>query len=601
MSSIPSERRRNFCIIAHIDHGKSTLADRIIEMTGGLSTREMKEQVLDAMDLERERGITIKAHSVRLLYRARDGLDYEFNLIDTPGHVDFHYEVSRSLKACEGAVLLVDASQGVQAQTLANVYMALDQNLEIIPVLNKIDLPNADPDRIKDQVENIIGLPCDPLYKVSGKTGAGVDDLLEAIITRLPPPKGDINAPLQALIFDSWFDVYRGVVILIRVFNGEIKVGQKIRLMSTGKEFEVLELGAFTPKPIAVPSLSNGEVGFVVAGVKAVRDAQVGDTVTRADDPSQEPLPGYRKAQSMVFSGIYPVQSNHYENLKESLEKLVLNDSAFQFEPETSAALGFGFRCGFLGLLHMEIVQERLEREYGLSVITTSPTVAYKIYQTDGEMIQVDNPSKMPPEGKIERIEEPYVEACIHVPTEYVGAIIQLCEQRRGIQQKIDYVTTDRVVVHYEIPFPEIIFDFYDKLKSITRGYATLDYTLLDFRTSKIVKLNVLINTEPVDALSFLVHRDQAFYRGREIVTKLREIIPRQQYEVAIQAAIGVKIIARDTVKALRKDVTAKCYGGDITRKRKLLERQKEGKKRMKQVGQIEIPQEAFWAVLKID
>ncbi len=561
----------------------------------------MKEQVLDAMDLERERGITIKAHSVRLIYRASDGLDYEFNLIDTPGHVDFHYEVSRSLNACEGALLLVDASQGVQAQTLANVYMALDAHLEILPILNKIDLPNADPERIKEQVENVIGLPCDPLLKVSGKTGEGVTDILEAVVNYFPPPKGDEQGRLSALIFDSWFNIYQGVVVLVRVFEGTISVGQKIRFMNNGKTFEVLQLGAYTPKPVQLKEIKAGEVGFVIAGVKDVRDAQVGDTLTSAETPCLEPLPGFRPAKSMVFSGIYPVQSNQYELLKEALEKLKLNDSAFQFEPETSAALGFGFRCGFLGLLHMEIVQERLEREYDLSCITTSPTVVYRLYLTDGTMMEIDNPSKMPAEGKIEHIEEPYVEATIHVPTEFVGNIIQLCEQRRGIQKKIDYVTTDRVVVHYEIPFPEIIFDFYDKLKSISKGYASLDYTLLDFRSSSIVKLNVLINGDVVDALSFLVHRDQAYYRGREIVSKLREIIPRQQYEVALQAAIGVKIIARETVKALRKDVIAKCYGGDITRKRKLLEKQKEGKKRMKQVGNVEIPQEAFLAVLKID
>ncbi len=601
MSDIPLSRRRNFCIIAHIDHGKSTLADRIIEMTGGLAMREMREQVLDNMDLERERGITIKAHSVRLIYKAKDGLDYEFNLIDTPGHVDFGYEVSRSLKACEAALLLVDASQGVQAQTLANVYLALDQELEIIPILNKIDLPNADPDQVKIQVEQVIGLPCDPLLKISGKTGEGVADVLEAIVSHVPSPKGDESAPLQALIFDSWFNAYQGVVVLVRVFQGTITVGKKIRLFSNGKEFEVLQLGAFTPKPVLFENLAAGEVGFVIAGVKEVRDAQIGDTIIDAANPCTEALPGFRKAQSMVFSGLYPIQNNQYELLKEALEKLSLNDSAFQFEPETSSALGFGFRCGFLGLLHMEIVQERLEREYNLSVISTSPTVVYKIHLTDKTSMDIDNPSKMPAEGRIEIIEEPYVEANIHVPTEYVGNIIQLCEQRRGIQKKIDYIGTDRVVVHYELPFPEIMFDFYDKLKSMTKGYASLDYTLLDFRPSNIVKLNVLINGDPVDALSFLVHRDQAYYRGREIVAKLREIIPRQQYEVALQAAIGVKIVARETVKALRKDVIAKCYGGDITRKRKLLEKQKEGKKKMKQIGRVEVPQEAFLAVLKIE
>ncbi len=601
MSDIPLERRRNFCIIAHIDHGKSTLADRLIEMTGALSNREMRDQVLDAMDLERERGITIKAHSVRLLYRARDGLDYEFNLIDTPGHVDFHYEVSRSLKACEGAVLLVDASQGVQAQTLANVYMALDQNLEILPVLNKIDLPNSDVPRVSRQVEQIIGLPKESILTISAKTGEGVGEILEAVLHSFPSPSGDEGGQLQALIFDSWFNTYQGVVVLVRVFNGVIRVGQKIRLMGTNKDFEVLNLGAFTPKPVNFPVLSAGEVGFVIAGIKDVRDAQIGDTLTDAINPCKNPLEGYRKAKPMVFSGIYPVQANQYELLKEALEKLSLNDSAFHFEPETSAALGFGFRCGFLGLLHMEIVQERLEREYGTAVICTSPTVVYRVYLTNGEMVEIDNPSQMPPEGTIEKIEEPHVAVMIHLPSDYVGVVIRLCEQRRGIQKKIDYVTTDRVVIHYDIPFPEIMFDFYDKLKSISKGYASLDYTFLDFTSSNIVKLNVLINGDPVDALSFLVHRDQAYYRGRELVARLREIIPRQQYEVALQAAIGSRVVARETVKALRKDVIAKCYGGDITRKRKLLEKQKEGKKKMKQIGRVEVPQEAFLAVLKID
>lgn len=601
MPDIPLERRRNFCIIAHIDHGKSTLADRLIEMTGALSSREMREQVLDAMDLERERGITIKAHSVRLIYRARDGLDYEFNLIDTPGHVDFHYEVSRSLKACEGAVLLVDASQGVQAQTLANVYMACDQNLEILPVLNKIDLPNSDVLRVSQQIEQIIGLPQESILKVSAKTGEGVVEILEGVIKVFPSPQGDEGAKLQALIFDSWFNSYQGVVVLVRVYNGVIRVGQKIRLMGTNKDFEVLSLGAFTPKPVSLPALSTGEVGFVIAGIKDVHDAQIGDTLTDADHPCQTPLEGYRKAKPMVFSGIYPVQANQYELLKEALEKLSLNDSAFHFEPETSAALGFGFRCGFLGLLHMEIVQERLEREYGIAVICTSPTVVYRVYLTNGEMVEIDNPSKMPPDGNIEHIEEPHVAVMIHLPSDYVGVLIQLCEQKRGIQKKIDYVTTDRVVIHYDIPFPEIMFDFYDKLKSISKGYASMDYTFLDFAPSNIVKLNVLINGDPVDALSFLVHRDQAYYRGRELVARLREIIPRQQYEVAIQAAIGSRVVARETVKALRKDVIAKCYGGDITRKRKLLEKQKEGKKKMKQIGRVEVPQEAFLAVLKID
>ncbi len=593
--------RRNFCIIAHIDHGKSTLADRLIEITGGLEHREMREQVLDAMDLERERGITIKAHSVQLKYKAKDGNEYEFNLIDTPGHVDFHYEVSRSLAACEGAILVVDAAQGVQAQTLANVYLALDSNLEILPVLNKIDLPNADPDRIKKQVEDIIGLPADDALLISAKTGLGVDEILERVITAIPPPKGLVDAPLQALVFDSWFNTYQGAVMLVRVVNGEVRVGQKIKFMHSGKQFEILQTGVFKPRPTLQPVLETGEVGFVVAGIKEIRDAKIGDTITSPDNPAAEPLSGFRESKPMVFCGIYPIQPNHYEVLKDSLEKLRLNDSAFQFEPETSQALGFGFRCGFLGLLHMEIVQERLEREYGLELISTSPTVVYRVYLTDGSVVQMDNPSKMPAEGRVDHMEEPFISAVIHVPNEYVGNIIQLCEERRGIQQKIDYITTDRVMIHYELPFPEIMFDFYDKLKSLTRGYASVDYEILDYRPSKLVKLNVLINGDPVDALSIIVHKDKSYYRGRELVNKLREIIPRQQYEVAIQATIGAKIIARETVKALRKDVISKCYGGDITRKRKLLEKQKEGKKRMKQVGSVEIPQEAFLAVLKIE
>ncbi|MBI2339578.1 MAG: elongation factor 4 [Deltaproteobacteria bacterium] len=601
MTEIPFERRRNFCIIAHIDHGKSTLADRIIEMTGGLSSREMREQVLDAMDLERERGITIKAHSVRLIYKADNGLDYEFNLIDTPGHVDFHYEVSRSLSACEGAILVVDASQGVQAQTLANVYMALDHNLEILPVLNKIDLPNADPERVKNQVEQIIGIDASQALCVSAKTGQGVKDILEAVVKRLPPPRGSEGKPLSALIFDSWFDSYQGAVILVRVVDGSIRVGGRIKLMHTGRDYEVLKLGYFTPRPVAGEELATGEVGFVTAGIREVRETKIGDTVTDAQNPAPAPLPGFREVKPMVFAGIYPIQPNEYENLKAALEKLRLNDSSFVFEPETSAALGFGFRCGFLGLLHMEIVQERLEREYDLELITTSPTVVYKVHLTNGEVLEIDNPSKMPVEGVIDHLEEPFIHVTIHVPSEYLGNVIQLCEERRGHQKKIDYVTPDRVMVHYELPFPEIMFDFYDKLKSLTRGYASLDYEFLDFRASQLVKLNILVNSDPVDALSVIIHRDQAHYRGRELVSKLRGIIPRQQYEVALQAAIGSKVVARENVKALRKDVIAKCYGGDITRKRKLLEKQKEGKKRMKQVGRVEIPQEAFLAVLKID
>lgn len=598
---IPQNRRRNFCIIAHIDHGKSTLADRLIEATGALEARQMKEQVLDSMDLERERGITIKAHSVRLIYKAKDGLEYELNLIDTPGHVDFHYEVSRSLSACEGALLVIDAAQGIQAQTLANVYMALDHNLEILPVINKIDLPSADPERVKEQVEKVIGIPADHAILASAKTGIGIPEILEGAVNFFPAPKGDPEAPLQGLVFDSWFNSYQGAVILVRVVNGMIRVGDKIRMMYAGKDFEVLDLGVFTPQPIKQSSLSIGQVGYVIAGIKEIKDARVGDTVTHASRPAEAPLAGFREIKPMVFCGIYPIDSSQYEDLKDSLEKLGLNDSSFRYEPESSTALGFGFRCGFLGLLHMEIVQERLEREYGLNLISTSPTVAYRVYCTDGSMEEIDNPSKMPPTDRIDHLEEPFIAATIHVPTEFLGNLIQLCEERRGIQTKIDYVSTERVVLHYEMPFPEIMFDFYDKLKSLSRGYASVDYEMLDFRPSDLVKLNILINTAPVDALSIIVHREKSYYRGRELVSKLRELIPRQQYEVALQAAIGSKIVARETVKALRKDVIAKCYGGDITRKRKLLEKQKEGKKRMKQVGQVEIPQEAFLAILKIE
>ncbi len=561
----------------------------------------MKAQILDSMDLERERGITIKAASVRLIYKANDGQDYLFNLIDTPGHVDFHYEVSRALAACEGAVLVVDASQGVQAQTLANVYAALDQNLEIVPVLNKIDLPNADPTRIKKQIEDIIGLDTSEAVSCSAKTGLGVAEIFEEIVKKVPCPRGETAAPLQALIFDSWFDSYQGVIILVRVVNGSITPKDKIKLMSNGKTFEVLEVGAYTPRPTKFDKLDVGCVGFVIAGVKDITDAKVGDTVTSAENPCDKALVGFRDVKPMVFSGLYPTQPNQYEFLKEALQKLKLNDASFSFEPETSAALGFGFRCGFLGLLHMEIVQERLEREHGIDLITTSPTVVYHVVTTAGETIEIDNPAKMPEPGNIDHILEPFVNINIHVPVEFVGNIIQLCEAKRGIQKKIDYITTDRVVVHYELPFPEIMFDFYDRLKSISRGYASLDYEMTDYRQSDLVKLNMFINGDPVDALSIIVHRETSYYRGRALAEKLRSLIPRQQYEVAIQAAIGAKIIARESIKALRKDVTAKCYGGDITRKRKLLERQKEGKKRMKQVGKIEIPQEAFLAALKIE
>lgn len=598
--AIPQERRRNFSIIAHIDHGKSTLADRLIEKTGAIEKREMRDQILDRMDLERERGITIKAQTVSLSYKAKDGLDYELNLIDTPGHVDFHYEVSRSLAACEIALLVIDAVQGIQAQTIANVYLALDQNLEIVPIINKIDLPNADTDRVKHQIQEILGLPTDNAVLASAKTGQGIEEILEAIV-HCGPPKGKENQPLAALIFDCWFNSYQGTVVLVRVVHGSIRVGQKVRFMNTQKDYEVLQLGIFTPNTILQEELATGSVGFVVSGIKDIRDAKIGDTLTDAENPTQIALPGFREVKPMVFAGLYPVSSKDYESLKDSLEKLRLNDASFAFEPETSEALGFGFRCGFLGLLHMEIIQERLEREYGMQLITTSPTVAYKVYKTNGEILTIHNPSKMPPAGEIELMEEPYIEVILPTPTEYVGNVIQLCELKRGIQKKIDYVTPERVVIYYELPFPEIMFDFYDKLKSVTKGYASVDYEFLDFRKSDLVKLNIMINGDVVDALSVIVHREKSYYRARDLTLRLRGIIPRQQYEVAIQAAIGGKIIARETIKALRKDVTAKCYGGDITRKRKLLEKQKEGKKRMKQVGHVEIPQEAFLAVLKVD
>jgi GTP-binding protein LepA len=601
MKQIPIENRRNFSIIAHIDHGKSTLADRIIQITGGLDDREMKSQVLDSMDLERERGITIKAASVRLYYTAEDGQEYLLNLIDTPGHVDFHYEVSRALAACDGAILVVDASQGVQAQTLANVYAALEVDLDIIPVLNKIDLPNADPERIKNEIEEVIGLDTSSSLTCSAKTGEGVVNLLEYVLKNVPAPTGKIDEPLQALIFDSWFDSYQGVIMLVRVVNGCVKKGDSIKLMHSGKSFEVLNVGAYCPQPVSLPQLSVGEVGFIIAGIREIQDTQIGDTITLTDNPCGEALTGFREVKPMVFSGIYPTQPNQYEFLKQALEKLRLNDASFSFEPETSVALGFGFRCGFLGMLHMEIIQERLEREYDLELITTSPTVVYHVYTHKGEKVEIDNPSKLPDPSEIDRVEEPYVNIVIHVPTEYVGNIIQLCESKRGVQTKIDYVTVDRVMVHYDIPFPEIMYDFYDKLKSMTKGYASLDYEIADYKAANLIKLNILINGDPVDALSVIVHKDQSYSRGRSLTEKLRKLIPRQQFDVAIQSAIGGKIVARETVKALRKDVTAKCYGGDISRKRKLLERQKEGKKRMKQVGAVEIPQEAFLAALKTD
>jgi GTP-binding protein LepA len=591
---------RNFSIIAHIDHGKSTLADRLLEATGTLTAREKTDQFLDKMDLERERGITIKAQAVRLAYRADDGKDYILNLIDTPGHVDFTYEVSRSLTACEGATLVVDASQGVEAQTLANVYLAIDQNLEVFPVLNKIDLPGADPARVKEEIEEIIGLDTSDAVEASAKEGIGIHEILESIVRKVPAPAGDPDAPLKALIFDSWYDPYQGVIILVRIFDGVLKKGDKIQLMANKKTQEVLKVGVFAPHPLEVPGLGAGEVGFVIAGIKVVQDAKVGDTITHLHRPTEAALPGFKEVKPMVFSGLYPIDSGEYDSLRDALEKLRLNDASFSFEPENSLALGFGFRCGFLGLLHMEIIQERLEREFGVDLITTAPTVVYKVTTVKGEQLRVESANMLPDIQYIERIQEPFILASIHVPNEFVGAVLALCEEKRGTQREIKYLTANRVMVVYELPLNEIVLDFFDRLKSITRGYASLDYEHLDFRESQLVRLNVLINGEAVDALSLIVHRDKAQYRGRELAAKMKEFIPRQQYEVAIQAAIGNKVIARETVKALRKDVTAKCYGGDITRKRKLLEKQKEGKKRMKQVGSVELPQEAFLAILKV-
>jgi len=591
---------RNFSIIAHIDHGKSTLADRLLEETGTLSAREKTDQFLDKMDLERERGITIKAQAVRLVHHDSEGREYILNLIDTPGHVDFSYEVSRSLTACEGALLVVDASQGVEAQTLANVYLALDQDLEILPVLNKIDLPSAEPARVKSEIEDIIGLDASAALEASAKEGLGIKEILSTIVDKVPPPKGDPDAPLKALIFDSWYDSYQGVIVLARVFDGALKKGDKIQLMSNRKSFEVLKVGVFAPHPLEVDELGAGEVGFVIAGIKVVHDAKVGDTITHLHRQADRPLAGFKEVKPMVFSGLYPIDSAEYEDLRDALEKLRLNDSSFSFEPENSMALGFGFRCGFLGLLHMEIIQERLEREFGVELITTAPTVVYKVTTTRGELLQVESANKLPDVQYIERIQEPFILASIHVPNEFVGPVLALCEEKRGIQREIKYLTANRVMIVYELPFNEIVLDFFDRLKTITRGYASLDYEPLDYRDSDLVRLNVLINGEVVDALSLIVHRDKAQFRGRDLVSKMKEFIPRQQYEIAIQAAIGNKVIARETVKALRKDVTAKCYGGDISRKRKLLEKQKEGKRRMKQVGNVELPQEAFLAILKV-
>jgi len=591
---------RNFSIIAHIDHGKSTLADRILERTGALTMRESKDQFLDSMDLERERGITIKARSVRLNYTAKDGKGYVLNLIDTPGHVDFAYEVSRSLAACEGALLVVDASQGVEAQTLANVYLALDHGLEIIPVINKIDLPSADVERTRHQIEEIIGLDASEAILTSAKEGVGIDDVLEAIVARIPAPKSTGEDAVRALIFDSWYDVYEGVIGLIRVFGGEIHVGMKVRLMGTDKLGEVMRLGHFTPHERPTDALGPGEVGFVVAGIKTVADMRVGDTITDADNPAAAPLPGFKELKPMVFAGLYPTEANQYGALRDAIEKLRLNDASLICEPETSQALGFGFRAGFLGLLHMEIAQERLAREFGINLIVTAPTVAYQVRTVSGELTTVDNPAHLPDENTIEAIEEPFILTSIHMPEEYLGAVMKLCEDRRGIQRDLRFLGEKRVILHYELPLAEIVFDFYDRLKSVSRGYASLDYEFLDFRAGPLVKLDIRINGEVVDALSIIVHRDKSYERGRALCEKMRELIPRQMFEVAIQAGIGSKIIARESVKALRKNVTAKCYGGDITRKRKLLEKQKEGKKRMKQVGRVEIPQEAFLALLKV-
>jgi GTP-binding protein LepA len=597
---VDPQRIRNFSVIAHIDHGKSTLADRFLEVTGALQMREMEAQVLDAMDLERERGITIKAHPVRLNYTAKSGDQYVLNLIDTPGHVDFSYEVTRSLAACEGALLLVDASQGVEAQTLANAYLAVENNLEIIPVINKIDLPSAQPDEARRQITDIIGLDGDHAILASAKMGTGVAEILEAIVDRLPPPAGNPDAPLKALIFDSWYDPYRGVVIVVRVIDGTLRQGMKIRLMAEGQDYEAEQVGAFAPKPIFLPELGVGEVGFLVANIKKVSDAKIGDTVTETARPAAEAFPGFKELKPMVFAGLYPVEGHQYAELREALEKLRLNDASFFYEPETSVALGFGFRCGFLGLLHMEIVQERLEREYNMDLITTAPGVLYRVTTTDGTVKEIDSPSKLPDAGLITTIEEPVITAMILTPAEHVGGILKLCQDKRGVQKKLEYLASDRVLITYELPFNEVVLDFYDKLKTLSRGYASLDYHVTGYWPSPLVKLDILVNGDPVDALSIIVHRDMAYERGRALASKMRELIPRQMFEVAIQAAIGGRIIARESVKAMRKNVLAKCYGGDISRKRKLLEKQKEGKKRMKQVGKVQIPQEAFLAVLKM-
>lgn len=592
---------RNFSIIAHIDHGKSTLADRLIEYTGTLTKREMEAQILDSMDLERERGITIKAQAVRSSYKAKNGEEYMLNFIDTPGHVDFTYEVSRALAACEGALLVIDATQGIEAQTLANVYLALDNDLEIIPVINKVDLPSADPDRVKHEIEEVIGIDASEAVLTSAKTGLGIEDVLEAIVAKVPAPSGISDSPLKALVFDSKFDAYKGVVLYVRVIDGRIKPGMKIKMMATNAEFEVTEVGVFKPNLVNVDSLEVGQVGFFAAAIKNVKDALVGDTVTDANNPAAEALPGYRKATPMVFCGLYPVENSDYDNLRDALEKLQLNDASLVFEPETSVALGFGFRCGFLGLLHMDVIKERLEREYNLTLITTAPNVIYQVFRTNGDVELVDNPSNFPDPTVIDHVEEPYVNATIIVPKDYVGAVMELSQEKRGEYENMTYLDETRVMIHYALPLSEIIYDYFDRLKSVTRGYASLDYELAGYRASSLVKVDILLNGEPVDALSAIVHREKAVSRGRQLVEKLRSLIPRQMFEIPVQAAIGNKVIARENVRAMRKDVLAKCYGGDISRKRKLLEKQKEGKKRMKQVGSVELPQEAFMAILKMD
>ena len=603
--AFPQSKIRNFSIIAHIDHGKSTLADRILEVTGALTQREAREQFLDKMDIERERGITIKAQNVRLKYKAKDGETYQLNLIDTPGHVDFNYEVSRSLSACEGAILVVDSTQGVEAQTLANVYLAIDQSLEVIPVLNKVDLPSSDLDKTKQEIEQIIGLDTSDAVPCSGKTGVGVPDILEQIVAKVPPPKGKEDGPLRALIFDSWYDTYRGAMVMFRVVDGSVKKGDRIKFMATKGEYEVTEIGTFTPHAAALEEVTTGEVGFLAANIKSVHDTKVGDTIThpktQTTQEATEALPGFKEVKPMVFAGVYPTDASDYHALRDALEKLHLNDAAFNFEADSSEALGFGYRCGFLGLLHMEIIQERLDREFNLDLITTAPSVVYHVHKTDGSMVVVDNPTKLPPVVQIDRIEEPYVKLTVHVPQEYVGAVLTLCQEKRGTQLDMTCPSADRYIIVYELPFAEVLFDFHDKLKSVSRGYASMDYEFTSYKAGNLVKVDMLVNGDPLDALSIIVHRDRAYNRGRALAEKLKEFVPQQQYEVAIQAAIGGKIIARETVRALRKDVTAKCYGGDISRKRKLLEKQKEGKKRMKQVGNVEIPQKAFLAILKVD